>query len=105
MEKIFEIVRIKQIVEETDQERFIIRSPEDAVDLIRNYIGDEDREVFLVLCLNTKNQVIAVHRCHVGTLNSSLVHPRDVFKVGILNNSASLIVAHVHPSGSVLTIV
>lgn len=51
------------------------------------------------MCLNTKNNVIAVHRCHIGSLNSSIVHPREVFKSAILNNAASVIVAHQHPSG------
>ena len=46
-----------------------------------------------------KNHVIAVHRCHVGSLNSSIVHPREVFKSAILNNAASIIVAHQHSSG------
>ncbi|HCT96998.1 DNA repair protein RadC [Carnobacterium sp. PL17GRE32] len=51
------------------------------------------------MCLNTKNNVVAVHRCHVGSLNSSIVHPREVFKSAILNNAASVIVGHQHPSG------
>ncbi|KMP84182.1 DNA repair protein RadC [Bacillus cereus] len=54
------------------------------------------------MCLNTQNEVVAVHRCHVGSLNSSVVHPRDVFKSAILNNSFSIVVAHQHPSGMVL---
>ncbi|PWA09242.1 DNA repair protein RadC [Pueribacillus theae] len=54
------------------------------------------------MCLNTKNKVVAVHRCHVGSLNSSLVHPREVFKSAILNNSASIIAAHQHPSYDVV---
>ncbi|KOS62234.1 DNA repair protein RadC [Lysinibacillus sp. FJAT-14222] len=53
------------------------------------------------MCLNTKNNVIAVHRCHVGSLNASLVHPREVFKSAILNNASSVIVAHQHPSGDI----
>ncbi len=53
------------------------------------------------MCLNTKNNVVAVHRCHVGALNASLVHPREVFKSAILNNAASVIVAHQHPSGDI----
>lgn len=51
------------------------------------------------MCLNTKNNVVAVHRCHVGSLNSSIVHPREVFKSAILNNAASVIFGHQHPSG------
>jgi len=50
---------------------------------------------------DTKNNAIAVHRCHVGSLNSSLVHPREVFKSVILNNAAGIIVAHQHPSGDI----
>ncbi|KKI91503.1 DNA repair protein RadC [Bacillus sp. SA1-12] len=53
------------------------------------------------MCLNTKNRIVAVHRCHVGGLNASLVVPREVFKSAILNNSASIIVSHQHPSGDV----
>ncbi|MDK0514319.1 JAB domain-containing protein [Enterococcus faecalis] len=68
-------------------------------------MGRDDREVFFVMCLNTRNNVVAVHRCHVGSLNASLVHPREVFKSAILNNAASVIVAHQHPSDDILTIV
>ncbi len=50
---------------------------------------------------HTQNNVIAVHRCHVGSLNSSLVHLRGMFKSAILNNAASVIVAHQHPSGNI----
>jgi DNA repair protein RadC len=57
--------------------------------------------VFFVMCLNTKNRVVAVHRCHVGGLNASIVMPREVFKSAILNNSASIIVSHQHPSQDV----
>lgn len=99
MEKIYEVVRIKQVIQELDEsEKYIIRSPQDAAEVAAKFIGDEDREVFFVMCLNTKNQVVAVHRCHVGALNASLVTPREVFKAAILNNSASIIVSHQHPS-------
>src|SRR5699024_9362829 len=77
------------------------RSPEDGAKIASRFIGRDDREVFFVMCLNTKNNVIAVHRCHVGSLNSSLVHPREVFKSAILNNASRVIVAHQHPSGDI----
>ncbi|WP_404456962.1 DNA repair protein RadC (plasmid) [Virgibacillus necropolis] len=100
METIYEVVKIKQVIKETEINNVgIIRSPEDGVDIARQFIGDDDREVFFVMCLNTKNHVIAVHRAHVGSINASVVHPREVFKAAILNNSASIIVAHQHPSG------
>jgi DNA repair protein RadC len=97
METIYEVVRIKQVIKEVEaSEKFVIRSPQDAADVAAQFIGDDDREVFFVMCLNTKNQVVAVHRCHVGGLNASIVMPREVFKSAILNNSASIIVSHQH---------
>jgi DNA repair protein RadC len=101
LESIFEVVRIKQEIKESALpfEMYSIRSPEDAQKLAMSYIADEDREVFLVIMLNTKNQVVGLHRAHVGSLNASIVHPRDVMKCAILNNAASIIVSHQHPSG------
>lgn len=97
MEKIYEVVSIKQVIKEVEaDEKFFIRSPQDAAKIAAHFIGDEDREVFFVMCLNTKNQVVAVHRCHVGGLNSSIVVPREVFKSAILNNSCSIIISHQH---------
>lgn len=97
METILEIVRIEQVIREAEEAvNYIIRSPEDGARIASRFIGRDDREVFFVMCLNTKNNVVAVHRCHVGSLNASLVHPREVFKSAILNNAASVIVAHQH---------
>jgi DNA repair protein RadC len=100
VETIYEVVKIKQVLSEITNPLLEtkISSPDSAKELARHFIGDEDREVFLVMCLNTKNQIIAVHRCHIGAIDASLVHPREVFKSCILNNSKSLIVAHNHPS-------
>jgi DNA repair protein RadC len=100
METIYEVVRIKQIIREVTEQKFETRiaSPDDAFKIATHFIGDDDREVFLVMCLNTKNEVTGVHRCHIGSLNSSIVHPREVFKSALMNNSNSIIVAHQHPS-------
>lgn len=103
MEKVREIVRIKQVLKRGGS-KFnvkIIKSPYDAAEIATEVIGDEDREVLLVLVLNTKNEVVAIHRCHIGSLNSSIVHPREVMKAAILNNGASIIMAHNHPSYNV----
>jgi DNA repair protein RadC len=98
MEVVKEIVRIKQVVKTGEVKREKITTPKDAVEIATKYIGDEDREVLLVLVLNTKNQINAIHRCHIGSLNSSIVHPREVMKAAIRNNGASIIIAHNHPS-------
>ena len=104
---IFEVVRIKQEIKESSEPfvKYSVRSPEDAQKLAASYIADEDREVLLVMMLNTKNQVVGLHRAHVGSLNASVVHPREVMKCAILNNAASIIVSHQHPSGDPLNIV
>jgi DNA repair protein RadC len=78
-----------------------IQGPEDAFELIRSFLEDADREMFTVIYLNTKNEPTAIHTVSVGTLNSSLVHPREVFKAAVMVNAASLILAHNHPSNDV----
>lgn len=102
MESVLEIVRIKQVVKKRTASYLLktIRSPQDAADIVMKEIGDDDREILLVLVLNTKAEVIAIHRCHVGSLNSSIVHPREVMKAAILNNGSSIIISHNHPSGN-----
>lgn len=99
LEKIFEVVKIKQVIRKKNV-KFMekIESPEAASLFACRYIGDEDREVFLVICLNTKMYVTAVHRCHMGSLTSVCVSVSDILKTCILNNASSFIVAHNHPS-------
>jgi len=76
-----------------------ITSPQDAYELIGSLLQDADREVFITLCLDTKHQPTHINIASVGTINASLCHPREIFKVSILSNSAALICAHNHPSG------
>jgi DNA repair protein RadC len=76
-----------------------VKSPEDAYKLLKPFFVEADRELFVVVCLDTKNQPTAINVCHVGSMNASIVHPREVMKAAILSSSASIIVAHNHPSG------
>lgn len=76
-----------------------IRSPEDGYNLFKQFLGELDREYFVVMCLDVKNQPTAINICHIGSLNASIVHPREVMKTAILSNASSLIVCHNHPSG------
>ena len=76
-----------------------IRKPSDAADLMMEELRYLKKEHFVCLFLNTKNQVIARETLSVGTLNASLVHPREVFRAAIKCSSASLICVHNHPSG------
>lgn len=81
--------------------RPVISGPEDVDGLLRGRIANLDRENFVVLLLNSKNEVIDLPTISVGTLSASLVHPREVFKPAIRASAASVILAHNHPSGKV----
>ena len=82
--------------------RPVVSSSADAIRLFRDYWEqqeDNDQERFAVACLNTKNRVQSILQITTGTLDASLVHPREVFKPAILQGSASVILSHNHPSG------
>lgn len=76
-----------------------IRSPQDCYELFKEFLGEVDREYFVVMCLDVKNQPTNISVAHIGSLNASLVHPREVMKTAVLSNAASLICCHPHPSG------
>ncbi|WP_438347116.1 RadC family protein [Paenibacillus sp. FA6] len=76
-----------------------IRSPRDAVDLLNEQLRYLQKEHFVCLFLNTKNHVIAQETLSMGSLNASIVHPREVFRAAIKCSSASIVCAHNHPSG------
>lgn len=71
----------------------------DIYDFVKNLGSDLDREAFFVVCLNTKNKIIGVNMVSLGSLTTSVVHPREVFKIAILTNSSAIILVHNHPSG------
>jgi DNA repair protein RadC len=77
------------------------KSPEEAYNAIKiiTNVQEEAQEVFGILLLNIKNKIVAAHEISRGALNSSLVHPREVFKPAVLHNAASIICFHNHPSG------
>ena len=76
-----------------------IKSAKDIFDMFVNRVKDYNEEHLYVVCLDTKNCVNKVHRICIGTLNASLIHPREVFKAAIKENSFSIILVHNHPSG------
>jgi DNA repair protein RadC len=80
-------------------ERVIIRSPQDAANLLMARLRYETREHFIVLLLSTKSHVLATPTISIGSLNASIVHPRELFREVINHSAASIILAHNHPSG------
>jgi DNA repair protein RadC len=83
----------------SDEDRPVIRSPQDVAHLLMPELRDVKKEHLKSLLLDAKNRVLKVVTVSIGILDSSLVHPREVFKDAILASAASLIVAHNHPSG------
>src|SRR5699024_4560479 len=76
-------------------ERYVIRSAEDGADYVMEEMRTLDQEHFIALFLNTKNQIIHSQTIFIGTLNSSVVHPREIFREAVRRSSASLIVGHI----------
>ncbi|MEK5173284.1 DNA repair protein RadC [Heyndrickxia sp. FSL W8-0496] len=83
----------------TYNDRYIIRSPEDAANYVMNDLRFLSQEHFVCLYLSTKNQVIHQQTIFIGSLNASIVHPREVFKEAFRRSAASIICIHNHPSG------
>lgn len=77
----------------------IIRCPGDAAEILTEQLRYLQKEHFVCLFLNTKNHVIGQETLSMGSLNASIVHPREVFRAAIKCSSASIICAHNHPSG------
>jgi len=76
-----------------------IRGPEDALRVVRPRFKDQQRELLFVELLNARHEVIGVETVSNGSLNASIVHPREVFKPAVVQSAASVVLAHNHPSG------
>jgi DNA repair protein RadC len=93
---------VKEKAAEYDAPKYI-KTSEDAARVCREVLGLHEQAEENLVCfdLNTKNAIIAIRVVSVGTLNSSLVHPREVFKGALMSNANSVIIAHNHPSGEI----
>lgn len=89
----------RRLAARTAEQHPLIHSPEDVARLLMPELRDETRELFKSILLDAKNRVLRILTVSVGILDSSLVHPREVFKEAIAASAASVIVAHNHPSG------
>lgn len=89
----------KRINSLSNEERYSIRSPEDGANYVMEEMRFLNQEHFVCLYLNTKNQVIHKQTVFIGSLNASIVHPREVFREAFRRSAASIICIHNHPSG------
>lgn len=80
------------------KEKEQICQPKEIAAYLMQKIGYKQQEHFIVLLLNTKHQIIAEEILFVGTLNTSVVHAREIFKAAIIHNSAKILIAHNHPT-------
>ncbi|MGE5580024.1 MAG: RadC family protein [Bacillota bacterium] len=79
--------------------QYVIRCGKDAFEYVRRHLSDLDREHFCILHLNSRNQVIGRDDVSIGTLDATIVHPREIFKNSIKKSAARVILVHNHPSG------
>ncbi len=93
----FELSRRLEVFKGEDLKK--INSPEDVYRMLYPGMRETKREMFIELCLDTKNQIIKQETISIGSLNANIVHPREVFKAAIRESAAHIIVAHNHPSG------
>jgi DNA repair protein RadC len=89
----------KRLMRTAQPETVTIRSPRDVALLLSEELRYLQKEHFVCLFLNTKNHVIGQETLSIGSLDASIVHPREVFRAAIKRSSASLICVHNHPSG------
>ena len=89
-----------QLIREEHKPGQSINTPEDLKDVIEELRG-KDREHFMCLYLDSQNRILGIETVSIGTLNSSTVHPREVFKGSLLANACSVLFMHNHPSGKI----
>jgi len=88
--------RIRQYVPE---DRYIIRSPKDGANFVMESMRHLNQEHLIVLFLDTINRIIHKQTIFIGSLNASIVHPREIFREAVKRSAASIICVHNHPSG------
>ena len=89
----------RRLSQKEPDERPVIKCPRDAADLMMAELRYQTKEHFVALLLSTKNHVIARVIISVGSLNASIVHPRELFREAISYSAAAVILVHNHPSG------
>lgn len=88
-------------IRQSTKEHYKVDSPRSLAEIFMHKLSGELRECFYIILLNTKNTIISAEEISIGTLSSSLVHPREVFKPAVKKSAKSIILLHNHPSGDV----
>ena len=93
----FELAKRK---DEHDGKQIPVKSHQDVIRAVKQKLQDKKKEHFLILCLDTRNNLKKISTISTGTLDANLVHPREVFKEAIQSLASSIILVHNHPSGN-----
>lgn len=95
------VVLEKEVTKNCPDLSYVIRSPQDVVDVGKGFmrIHEEPEEYMYMICMNTKNKIVGVFEISHGSVNASIVTPREVFQKALLANAVSIILMHNHPSG------
>jgi len=92
------VVSIRLVEEQTWYSKKVLTTPLEVVEMLCEKLSSYDRELFCVLNLSTKQQIINMNIVSMGMLNAALVHPRETFKSAILSNAAGIMLIHNHTS-------
>ncbi len=89
----------RRAAKESFSQQIKLHSPESIYHFLKDELEMKTQEHFVALYLNTKGELVKKETLFIGSLSSSLIHPRELFKHAVLNSAASIIIAHNHPSG------
>lgn len=89
----------KRVAVADSRQRERIDSPQSGAEILMPRLRYESQEKFLVVLLDSKNQVMRIEQIAKGSVNSAIVHPREVFAPALLHHAAAILVSHNHPSG------
>jgi DNA repair protein RadC len=81
-------------------ERPLVKTPDEAFNTVKDLLQNKKKEHFMVLLVDTRSRLIKSSEVSIGSLDSSIAHPREVFQDAIAANAASVVLAHNHPSGN-----
>jgi DNA repair protein RadC len=95
--KLFQAIS-ERYAKEKIPHKISLNSPKAVADYLQKRIGREKKEHFVILCLDTRNNLIKVSDISIGSLNANIVHPREIFREAIQSSAAQIILAHNHPS-------
>jgi DNA repair protein RadC len=97
-----DIVKIQMVKDGTiEYGKMPITNPQALAELGLKFLKNADREMFILICLNSKNCVNCIHVVSIGTLDRAIITGREVMKTALLSNAAAIACAHNHPSGDV----